>query len=114
MKSMKMNLSMKSMKMNLIMKMMNMMKSPLSLIQGLIIMKLCILTQWMMMPKQKIKAVKTPEMSLKYRQMSQNMSQMNRQRMKAQHRLIKKCIKSEVKSYTKNHIKSNLKTSHIN
>ena len=38
--------------------------------------------------KQKIKLVKTPEMSLKYRQMSQNTSQMNRQRMKAQHRLI--------------------------
>lgn len=38
--------------------------------------------------KQKIKSVKTPEMSLKYRQMSQNTSQMNRQRMKAQHRLI--------------------------
>ena len=35
-----------------------------------------------------VKSVKTPEMSLKYRQMSQHMSQMNRQRMNAQHRLI--------------------------
>ena len=45
---------------------------------------------WMMQLKlkQKIKSVKTPEMSLKYRQMSQNMSQMNRQRMKAHHRLM--------------------------
>lgn len=34
------------------------------------------------------KVSETPWMSLKYRQMSQNMSQMNRQRMKAQHRLI--------------------------
>ena len=34
------------------------------------------------------KSVKTPEMSLKYRQMSQNTSQMNRQRMKAHHRLL--------------------------
>ena len=65
------------------------------------------------MPKQKIKAVKTPEISLKYRQMSQNISQMDRQRMKAQHRLIKKRIKSETKSCTKSHIKSNLKTSQI-
>ena len=48
------------------------------------------MTIWMrqLKLKQKIKPVKTPEMSLKYRQMSQNMSQMNRQRMKAQHRLI--------------------------
>ena len=78
---MKMIPSMKIMKLNLIMKTMNMMKSPLSLIQGPIIMKFCILTQWMMMPKRKIKAVKTPEMS-------QNMSQMDRQRLNAQHRLI--------------------------
>ena len=35
--------------------------------------------------KQKIKSVKTPEMGLKYRQMSQNTSQMNRQRMNARH-----------------------------
>ena len=35
--------------------------------------------------KQKIKSVKTPEMGLKYRQMSQNTSQMNRQRMNTQH-----------------------------
>ena len=48
------------------------------------------MTIWMrqLKLKQKIKSVKTPQMSLKYRQKSQNMSQMNRQRMKAQHRLI--------------------------
>ena len=48
------------------------------------------MTIWMrqLKLKQKIKSVKTPWMSLKYRQMSQHMSQMNRQRMKAQHRLI--------------------------
>lgn len=56
----------------------------------LIIMRLWMMTIWMMQLKlkQKIKSVKTPEISLKYRQMSQNMSQMNRQRMKAHHRLI--------------------------
>ena len=56
----------------------------------LITMRLWMMTIWMrqLKLKQKIKSVKTPEMSLKYRQMSQNMSQMNRQRMKAQHRLI--------------------------
>ena len=45
------------------------------------------MTIWMMQLKlkQKIKSVKTPEMSIKYRQMSQNTSQMNRQRMNARH-----------------------------
>ena len=45
------------------------------------------MTIWMrqLKLKQKIKSVKTPEMGLKYRQMSQNTSQMNRQRMNAQH-----------------------------
>ena len=48
------------------------------------------MTIWMrqLKLKQKIKSVKIPEMSLKYRQMSQHMSQMNRQRMRAQHRFI--------------------------
>ena len=80
-----------------IMKLMNMMKRPLSLIQWLIIMKFCILTQWMMMPKRKIKSVKIPEISLKFRQMSQNISRMEKR------------IKSEAKS----HIKNNLKISQI-
>ena len=97
-----------------IMKLMNMIKRPLSLIQGLIIMKPWMMTLWMLMPKRKIKLVKIPEISLKYRQMSQNISHMDRQRLNAQHRLIKKRIKSETKSCTKSHIKSNLKTSHIN
>ena len=48
------------------------------------------MTIWMrqLKLKQKIKSVKTPWMGPKYRQMSQNTSQMNRQRMKAHHRLM--------------------------
>ena len=59
--------------------------------------------------KQKIKSVKTPEMSLKYRQMSQNMSQMNRQRMKAQH-----STHNEQRSVTdeNQHIKQQTKPTH--
>ena len=70
-------------KLTLIMKMMNMMKRPLMLIRWEIIMRLLMMMQLKL--KQKIKSVKTPEMGLKYRQMSQNTSQMNMQRMNAQH-----------------------------